>query len=652
MTFRTGLAVVLMIILVSITGCTSMDQTVQSTQSTQSTIETSESAETYLPAEAVSTVEDYQDILGAIDALESTITFMGDKIVAGKGVEVEGTEAYIIESGTYTVSGTANGKIVVHLTEKGSVNLVLNGLDLTSAEGVPISVKEAEGVVITIAGGTENIIVDKSVYSESDEETAAIYSKDDLYIRGAGELSIYSEQKSGIQSKDQLVVLGGQIMVGAKKDAIKAKDYVVVEDGVLSLSSGEDGITATSEEGFIIISGGTININSAQDGIQAETYAIINDVLLNIATTGSDSSKGIKAANYVEINGGEINIDSADDSIHSDNTVVINGGSITVLSDDDGVHADSKLTINGGTLDIKECYEGLESRNIEIYDGIIHIKSSDDGINIAAGSSGNSRGGMATLSDALLKIAGGYIYMDANGDGLDSNGNFYMSAGTVIVNGPLRNDNGGIDVNGECIVDGGYLAVAGSSGMAEAPDSTSSQNSVKIGFSSQLPAGTLVYIESKDGEGIVAFAPSKAFQSFVFSSDKLASGETYVVYTGGTVVGTSENGLYESIQSKGELFEEFTITTPITTIGVTGGMGGPGQMGGPMGDQMGGQMRPRGGGEMRPGFDNEMNTQMSDACEGKNEGDSCTIQSPMGEEQGTCTLINDNIICMGSMRRR
>jgi hypothetical protein len=49
-------------------------------------------------------------------------------------------------------------------------------------------------------------------------------------------------------------------------------------------------------------------------------------------------------------------------------------------------------------------------------------------------------------SDYYLHIYGGYIYVDAMGDGVDVNGIVEMTAETLIVNGPVDNDNGALDL--------------------------------------------------------------------------------------------------------------------------------------------------------------------------------------------------------------
>ena len=485
----------------------------------------------------------------------------------------------ITTGGTYVLSGTLDGQVIVDTEE--SVKIVLNGVDLSCSDGSPIVVENAKEVILILADGTTNYITDTSEYQDPDTNEdatpAAIFSRDDLYISGSGTLIISSENKCGIQSKDQLVILGGDITIDAAKEAIKAKDYFVMEDGNLDLTAGEDGLAVTEdddvEKGYMVISGGTIKINAQQDGLTAKTYIVINDADLDITTNTADTSKsakGIKAGYYLEINSGTIDINSKDDGLHSNSQIVINGGDITISSGDDGIHADEVVEINNGNIDITKSYEGIEGKNIYIDGGEISIVSSDDGINVADSSYGET---MQAINGAALYISGGKLYVNANGDGLDSNGNMYITGGEITVDGPTNNGNGGLDCNGELVVDGGFLVVASSSGMAEAPDQTSEQNSVIVGFESTMSAGTLISIKSSNGDELVSYAPVKTFQAFVFSSDDLETGVSYEVFV------------------NGESYEEFTISSATTTVGTVGGMG----MDGP------GGMQPPTGGMARPG---------------------------------------------------
>lgn len=120
---------------------------------------------------------------------------------------------------------------------------------------------------------------------------------------------------------------------------------------------------------------------------------------------------------------------------------------------------------------------------------------------------------------------------------------------------------------------GGFLVAVGSSGMAQAPSSDSTQYAVLQNLSSVQAAGTLIHIETTAGEDILTFLPTKEYQSIVISSPELQNSENYVVYTGGSSSGTSVDGLItDGEYTPGSQVAEFTITSIIT--GETGG--GPG----------------------------------------------------------------------------
>ena len=42
----------------------------------------------------------------------------------------------------------------------------------------------------------------------------------------------------------------------------------------------------------------------------------------------------------------------------------------------------------------------------------------------------------------------------------------------------------------------------------------------------------------------------------------------------------------------------------------------------------------------------EIQVKMLEACEDKGEGDSCTIEGPAGEEEGTCSFRDSELVCM------
>jgi hypothetical protein len=407
-------------------------------------------------------------------------------------------------------------------------------------------------------------------------------------------------------------------------DGIKGRDSIAIKDGTITINAGGDGMQANNdidaEKGYVAIEGGTLDITAGLDGIQAETSLLVSGGDIAITSGGGsidsssgggfggrgmggnpnktdESAKGLKAGVDLTITGGEIQISSLDDALHSNVRITINGGDILLASGDDGVHGDDVLTINGGVLNITQSYEGLESVIITINDGNIRIVASDDGINASSGNGGAAAGGMPGLGpgifesgDNYLYVNGGYIAMDAMGDGLDINGPIEMTGGVVIVNGPTSNNNGALDYAGAFNITGGFLVAVGSSGMAQAPSTSSTQYSVMHTFPSPQAAGTMVHIETEDGEEILTFVPTKEYQSVVLSSPELKNGSTYVVYSGGSSTGTVTDGLYSGgTYTAGTQVTSFTISSMVTGAGSGGFPGGPG-----------GNMPGPGGGRRRP----------------------------------------------------
>ena len=170
-----------------------------------------------------------------------------------------------------------------------------------------------------------------------------------------------------------------------------------------------------------------------------------------------------------------------------------------------------------------------------------------------------------------LYFHGGYIMVDANGDGIDVNGAIEMTGGIVLVSGPTEQMNGAVDYDASFTMTGGLLVAAGSSGMAQAPGVSSGQSSVLIYLDAIQPAGALVHIQNSAGEDILTFSPTKVYQSIALSSPELVNGETYEIYIGGISTGTVNDGLYEGgTYTPGAQYSSFTSSSVVTTVG-TGG---------------------------------------------------------------------------------
>lgn len=217
--------------------------------------------------------------------------------VSDSGAVVQGNTVTITKAGTYIISGSvSDGQVIVDSSEEGYVWLVLDNVSITSQNSSAIYVKSADNTLITLPEGTKNEVTDGKDYVFEGEETslnAAIYSKDDLFINGTGSLTVTGNYNHGIQSKDDLVIISGNITVHSAGDGIVGKDSVVIREAVITVEAGGDGIKSTNavqDKGYIYLDNPNITITAANDGIQAETCMVIEDGIYDIITGGGSGN--------------------------------------------------------------------------------------------------------------------------------------------------------------------------------------------------------------------------------------------------------------------------------------------------------------------------------------------------------------------------
>ncbi len=211
---------------------------------------------------------------------------------ASSGVSISGNIVTITKEGTYVLSGAlSEGQIVVD-ADSAKVQLVLDNADITCASSAAIYVKNADKTFITLAEGSENILMNTAEYEAIDDNNidAVIFSKDDLTLNGKGTLTINSEYGHGIVSKDDLKLVGGTYNITAENHALSGKDSVRIADGTYNLTSGKDGIHSENadddEKGFVYIASGDFTIESIGDGIDASYVVQIDDGDFDITAGG------------------------------------------------------------------------------------------------------------------------------------------------------------------------------------------------------------------------------------------------------------------------------------------------------------------------------------------------------------------------------
>lgn len=443
-----------------------------------------------------------------------------------------------------------------------------------------------------------------------------IHCTKDLKIKN-GNISV-TALGHGIKGKNSVTVSGGTVTVTSGKDGITSdeteneeKGFVTIEGGEIIITSAGDGVSA---ETTLTVTGGVISIISGGGSANAQQKTDNMrgwwDFDNSASGDNSASCKGLKAGKALVISGGSITIDAQDDALHTDGDMTISGGECILSTGDDGAHAALSLTVLDGKITVLTSYEGLEANQITLADGELDITASDDGINANGGSDGfsggfgggfggrrsdmNSQSGDMTPPDnsnmqtppdgnapsgnpptmpgqdaadstttddttdkqPVLLITGGKITVNADGDGLDSNGDLRVEGGDITINGPSNGGNGALDIGtengGAGVIAGGTLIALGTSSMTENFGSTSTQCAFLVTMNS-FGAGETITITDSQGNVLYTGVTVKSANSVVFSSPDLVVGETYTVTIGSTSA---------------------TVTQSSTVVGNSNGFGG------------------------------------------------------------------------------
>ncbi len=431
----------------------------------------------------------------------------------------------ISKAGTYRLRGSiVNGQVTVNVTGNGVVRLILAGASITSTKGAALEVKAASKVIVVLQAGTSNALTDAKARAVGDTAAAVLYSKSALTITGKGSLKVNARYADGIASTDGLVITGGNITVNANDDGIRGKDYVYISGGTVSVMSVGDAIRSSGKKastvGYVYIGGGKITINSKSDALQGSSDVVIAGGTLKIAAMG--------------------------DAIKSDCISYFAKATASLAVGGKAMHSNGETVFRGGTMTITKAVEGLEGGYIEISGGTLRMTTSDDGLNVASSISPTATPAFLSDVTAHLQMSGGTVMINALGDGIDINGSATVTGGRLIVSGPIAEVNAALEVSTDFGVGGGLIFALGSAGVAMGPSLSSSQASIMGSFAAVVKAGSIVHVVDANGKVIGSFKSPKPFASIVYSSPTLVKGQSYKLYTGGSVKGTSLGGYYVS----------------------------------------------------------------------------------------------------------
>ncbi len=553
---------------------------------------------------------DGDNVVTAITYGESSVTLKNasgavvDAADAANVTVADNTMVTITQPGEYDVDGTcANGQLNINCDKTsyalGQVTCNLLGLNLSNSSDSPIYVTAIDDeFVLTVKNGYTNTISDGTSYTNADAGVGAIYSCDDMKIKGQGTLIVKGNCEDGIVCKNDLKIWNGDIQVTAVDDGIRGKDSVRIGDPddtdysslkVNVTTTSGDGIKSTDEtdttHGFVRVTGGEVTVNSFSDAISAVYSVEINGGTLNLTTTGNStqagSAKGLKAGwtddttgtaytGNVTVAGGSITVNSTDDCLHASGDITITGvaggtvggtaPTLNLTSGDDGIHADNKVTIGNGaadtyndlTININDGYEGVEGMYIYQNSGTIFCYVADDIYNAAGGAdnSGNNGswgggwGGPGMSSGTgYLYLNGGFVWgfnYEGDSDGMDSNGELQMNGGIYITNGSDPIDKG--DSSTFTYTGGIFIHGQGNAMMENA----ASQITNLYSSSASVNSGTVTFTDAS-GNVIAHFtATGNQMRKVAIAGTTIDANVR--MYTGATVTGGTllGNGLADS----------------------------------------------------------------------------------------------------------
>ncbi|MCR5406927.1 MAG: carbohydrate-binding domain-containing protein [Lachnospiraceae bacterium] len=430
---------------------------------------------------------------------------------------------------------------------------------------------------------------------DTEDAVAITLTKDSAKIKGNG---------AYVNGSDVVITNGGYYTVSGSLeggrlivDAYKSSKVFIMLDNV-SLSCDDDACIRVEEADKVFISLAEGSINTLTGGDEYSEAAIDDGAEavifshddLTINGTGSlvvngEYKHGIKANDDFVLTQGSLTITAKEDGIHVNEDVALVDARLTINAGDDAVTTEGTINVDNADILINECYEGLEAKNINVYGGNIEIYPGDDGFNAAGGSTvnlgfaGQGAGNDPAANTDVNKDASveelPYIRIyDGNikiinetardADGLDSNGNIFIEGGNIFISLDGSGSNNAIDFGsesgGECVITGGTLIACGSSNMVEHLSSSSTQASVMYIVSGGVEKGSVISLETSDGDEVLNAEVPLSFSCAIISSPEIVKDGSYRI-------------------SLGDKTEDITIDEISSSFGDTASMGGQGGRG-------------------------------------------------------------------------
>ena len=466
--------------------------------------------------------------------------------VTGQGASFSGQTLTITQAGTYVLTGSGkNIKLVVEAADTDQVHLVFQNLTL-EGEGTLLQVNKAQEVVISLAEGSQNALTESQA-SDDEEVKATIHSQVPLTLNGTGNLTLTALTKNALEVEDDLKVLGGTYTVKAANHGFKAEGALDIEAATLTIEAGKDGLHAehdeTTERANVSLNPTQLSIAATEDGVDAGNELTIKGGTITV----SQSEEGLEARVIRQL-GGDVTIKSSDDGVNA------SAGSSSKTTDTSATSntADTSSSASQATADSATASTSASQATADPA-ATSQVDQANKDKNATPPSppagqappqggqppqNGQGPGGMPPggqeESDPSLQIIleGGTLTIDAEGDGIDSNGTVSISGGSLVVNGSVQGGNGPLDAAGDITITGGTVWALGTSDMLQGFAQGSTQASITANIAGT--AGQTLIILDANGKEVARQTASKDFQAVIMSSADLVDGQTYTIQAEGT----------------------------------------------------------------------------------------------------------------------
>lgn len=423
-----------------------------------------------------------------------------------------------------------------------------------------ISIALACAIIITCFSGCKNkeknsgnksttntgVVADDSIFTERDlEQTYDESAAEKITLSGSEDVEITNEGVyvlSGslenatvvVNVKDDekvQLVLNGVTITNENKAAI-----LVVNADKVFLTTGKGSKNTITTSGEFETYGDISNIDAA---IFSKDDLTING--LGTLSVSAGNGHGIVSKNDLRITGSTINVTAAEHGLSGKDAVKICDGTINITAGEKGIKSKNSdeegkglVYICGGNITISAGTEGIEGTKLYIKGGEIDITAKDDGLNAAS----------KFDEDIELEISGGKVHINANGDGIDSNGSILVSGGETYVSGSVSDGDGALDYETTATITGGTFVAAGMSGMAENFGSDSTQGTMLVNVNTRQENKEIT-VKDSDGKTIISWTPDKSYNSVVISTPDIVKSNTYTVALGSETVGvTMDSNVY------------------------------------------------------------------------------------------------------------